>query len=285
MQIKRLLWAVLLALTAPVASFAGVAYVPSRPCNCNAAWMPAYPSWNPGCQQNWVKAQENAENSEPYNFQKQQGQEKQQKKRSINQDYDYYIAANITKNMWSWDNEYESNYTGVDLLFNNDHYSFESVWGGSVAVGTVFESGLRGDVELGVSKKFKDIDDFAGFTMHVPYVMANVYKDFESGFYLGAGLGVARPTVTIQGDLFDNIETEKNSISPKIGVSVGFATRVADNFFIDLRYRFSGLKGTDISSKFWWDQYNDGNYEQFYMQVKAGLIMENAVSAGIRFTF
>lgn len=262
---KTIACAMFLCGFAPITAFATMAYTPSRPCGCVCGDVSC-------CTQNDYSG-----NSQPYNFQRVQ-------KSQPNEVGDWYVAANFMMNLWSWENDYRSDYTGSDLLFSKDTYSFESVTGFSFAFGKKFESGLRGDIEFGMSSTFTDADDVAQFSMNIMHLTANIYHDFESGIYLGAGIGVAKPTVKIEGLLFGGNSGENSAISPKVGAALGYAKQVADNTFIDVRYRLSVMKGIDLSQPFMWDQYT-GEYEQHILQIEAGLILENSVSVGLRYSF
>lgn len=253
---KKIAYAMFLTGFVPVTAFGTMAYTPSRPCSCVS------------------------NNSMCYAVNSVSGQQKTQSEPGK-----WYVGANFAMNMLSWENDYKSDYAGSDLLFSKDTYSFESVTGFSGVLGKRFESGMRGDIEFGKTSTFTDEDDVAQFSMSIMYAMANLYYDFSSGFYLGAGVGIAKPTVKIEGSLFGGANGENSKISPKVGAALGYAARVADNVFIDIRYRLSGLKGTDLSQTFLWDQYNDGNYEQYVLQIESGLIFENTVSMGLRYSF
>ena len=251
---KTIAYAMFLGGFAPVAANAMMAYTPSRPCPCVTGATCATTVYQPV---------------------------QQKQKTELGK---WYVGANFVMNLWSWENDYRSDYTGSDLLFSKDTYSFESVTGFSGVVGKKFDSGVRGDIELGKSSTFTDADDVAQFSMDVMYAMANIYYDFGSGFYLGAGAGAAKITAKIEGLLFGGAVGENSAISPKIGASVGFAKQIADNMFIDFRYRLSAMKGTDLSQPFLWDQYT-GEYDSHVLQIESGLLIENALSAGLRYHF
>ena len=274
MSSKNLVFSMIFAGFVPVCANASMVYTPSRSCatvmGCDGGCYPyarqadVRPAalWNNNCQQN---IQQVAQNSAPA---------------------DWYVAAHAAMNFWSWENEYNSNYNGTALLFNKDEYSFESVFGGALAIGTRFASGVRGDIELGMSAEFSDSDDLAEYKLSIPYLMANAYWDFDSGLYLGGGLGVARPKITLSGALFDGGGADETFISPKVGLALGYATEIADNTFIDFRYRMSLMKGANISRSFQWEQVEEsGDFGQYVLQVENDLILENALSVGIRFGF
>ncbi len=279
MSLKKLCLFIMGAGFAPAVAFGSMAYVPTHPC-----------SYYPGCVQATQKQQAQNQQqmdysrnySRKYDFSKRttsfDGQQRQSVSNS-NTSKDMYVAANIMASFWSWTNEYKSDYTGDMLVFSKDEYSFENVFGGSVALGMYFTPKIRGDVELGITTEFSDKEDLAKYTMSAPYLSANVYYDFEHGFYVGGGLGLARPTTTIGGALFAGNTVEKSSITPKFSAMVGYSTNVADDIYVDLRYRLSGFNGTKMSQYFVYET------EQGNLQVEGSFIMENTVSAGIRYKF
>ena len=247
MYIKRFICAMFFACVAPITAFGVMAYTPSKPC----------------CYQ-----QCNEEYYEDTEY-----------------DNDWYVSFFVSGNMWSWDNSYKSDYAGVVSSFDSDKYSFKSVLGGAVALGTTFSPELRGEIELGMSSKFTDADELVEFSMSLPYAMLNLYRDFEGGFYLGAGVGLARNTVNLDGAFFDNKGSRKSLLSPKAGLSIGYTTSVSDGVYIDFRYRSSWVKGAEVSnSTFLWDQYV-GSYDEYSLEVKSSWVWENAVFAGLRFNF
>lgn len=248
----------------PGSAFASIAYTPTRPCACLSCCgqQAQYP-----VQQNYVQTN---------NFQR--------APQTVKQDKEWYLSANVAMNMWSWGTEYESDYSGTNISFDNDDYSFESMFGGTVAIGKQFESGMRADVEVGISAEFSDSDEIAKYSLSAPYVMANVYYDFDSGIFLGAGLGLAKPEVKLDGELFENKEYSKTDLSIKVGAAVGYSAHVADNAYIDFKYRLSGFRGPDLTNAFMWDQYV-GTDELYSLNVKTGIVIENALSVGVRFYF
>ncbi len=248
MSFRKIAFMAFFAGFAPIVADAMIAYTPSRPCGCYQ------------CSQPQVVEPKTVGGA--------------------------YIALNLGMNLLSWENEYKSDYYGSRLEFSKDSYSFESLLGGSVAIGTRFGSEFRGDIEFGMSAKFSDEDDIATYTMSVPYLMVNAYYDFESGFYLGGGIGIAKSKSTLEMRLPYGISNiEGSSVSPKVGIALGYAAQVSDNTWIDFRYRLSGMKGVDISGVFLWDEYDDGDNKEYTLQVEGDLMVENALSVGIRYHF
>ena len=115
--------------------------------------------------------------------------------------------------------------------------------------------------------------------------MVNVYHDFDSGFYLGAGLGLSRATAELSGSLFEGNGVRKSLLSPKLGAAAGYSLDISDGVYLDFKYRLSWVKGTAVSnSRFLWDEYRN-EYEEFFLEVNSSWVWENALMAGIRFNF
>lgn len=197
-----------------------------------------------------------------------------------------YVEGRFDLNRWSWKNDYNSDYTGTDLVFSQDVYSSENIMGGDVAIGFWITNEWRADAELGFGSKFEDKDEVAAYTLSMPYLMLNAYYDFKYGIYLGGGVGVARSTATIDGLLFNGSvsETEHSEYALKFGVGAGYNLRLAPNIYLDFRYRLSAVQAPEISRTFWWDQYT-GEYKEYVLRVKGGLLTENTFSVGLRFNF
>lgn len=285
----------------PGAAFASMAYVPSRPCGEVMANVPVYQNIPSGWGDNgWTYYRGY---DERYYFQKVQPQVVEEdveitdepepevsntEKRKSGftwQNMGLYVGLNGGTNLWSWENKYSSDYDGVNVGYAKEKYSFEPVWAASVAVGATFSENLRGDLELGMTNNFKDTDDLAEYKVRQSYVMLNAYRDFESGLYLGGGLGVAKVVARLGGEFFGDKTGEETITTFKVGLSAGFATPIADNVYVDLRYRLSGLKGAKISNNsFLWDQYA-GEYKIYSLKIKSDFMLENAFSVGVRVNF
>ena len=258
MYVRHILCSLFFACIAPVAAFGVMAYTPTFPCGCVT-----------GCDMSQCCNPQ----KQDYEFVQEEG------------DSDWYVSAFIADYMWSWENSYESDWYGVVSSYDKDKYSFKSVLGGAVAVGSSFDSGVRADIEIGLTSTFSDSDENFKVSMSLPYAMINLYRDFDGGFYIGAGLGIARATAELSGNLFENNGVRRSLLSPKFGGAIGYATSISDGVYIDFRYRLSGVKGTAVSnSRFLWDEYY-GEYEEFNLKVEGGWIMENAIMAGLRFNF
>jgi opacity protein-like surface antigen len=284
MLFRKIAFVLYLACFVPITAFGTMIYVPSNPCACDNRPCDDVVILSRDFRKSGVvQRAEQVEKPKPAEVRKANTFKNQDNE----PEYDVYLAGNLAMNIWNWKNDYNSDYTGTDLLFSQDEYSGENVFGGNVALGFYFSKNWRADVELGITKEFEDYDEAATYTLSMPYLMGNAYYDFNSGFYLGGGLGIVRSKISIDGLLFQNSTSgaEYTDNLLKVGVTAGYAFRVGDNMHIDLRYRLSGIQGPEVSRTFWWDQYNDGNYREFILKITSGLVLENAFSVGLRVSF
>lgn len=303
-MIKNIAYAVFFAGLLPSVAFGSVAYTPSRPCNvvnncfgpaCQSAQYGYVPeivnndtdyAENRDFQQDYVEPEEYY--AEVRDFQQDNGQKDEGPSEPwFSFGDDWYIGANVMMNMWSWKNKYDSNYAGVDIAFESDIYSFERVLGGSLAVGNIFDGGWRAELEIGMTSEFKDDSEYATYTMAVPYLVANVYHDFDVGLYIGAGLGVARPETKL--DLMLPTELAKfaeQSWSPKASIMFGYMWSFNDRFGVDFKYRLSGFKGNKMFGTFLWNQDTSNPVLEAYdLHIDNDFVVENTFSAGVRYKF
>lgn len=289
----------------PSLAFGSVAYTPSRPCNVvNNCFGPACQSaqygYVPEIVNNDTDYVENRDFQQDYQDYV-EPEEYYAEVRDFQQDNvkkdeessepwfsfgdDWYIGANVMMNMWSWKNEYDSNYSGVDIAFDADVYSFERVLGGSLAVGNIFDGGWRAELEVGMTSEFKDESEFATYTMAAPYLVANVYHDFDVGLYIGAGAGVVRPETKLDLRLPTELaKFAEQSWSPKASVMFGYILKFNYNFGLDFKYRYSMFKGNKMSGAFLWDQ-EHGFIEKYGLDINSELVEEHTFSAGVRYKF
>ena len=176
----------------------------------------------------------------------------------------------------NWKNKYSSDIP-ADLSEDHDDYSFETLFAGDLAFGKRFNYFWRGEVEAGYITKFTDEDLGYKFTLSTPYVMANGYYDFSNNVYVGAGVGIAFPTTTLDSvDFTDDGHRSKTGFSPILGLMAGYTHKLDDNLVLDLRYRIAGFYGTTQEREL------DTTH---YFKNKIGLILDNSISLGIRYEF
>ena len=193
----------------------------------------------------------------------------------------WYITGRAELSFLNFKNEYSvDDDWGADESYSDDKYSFEPVFGGSLAAGKKIDYFWRGEVEGGFLGHFSDEDEAAEFTLSIPYLMANGYYDFTNGLYVGGGLGLAMPMYKISGDIFNGYDKKKTTVAPMIGVAVGYTHKLDDNLVLDLRYRLSGMTGAELKLGF--QDLDDG---QHWFKSKTGVILDNSVSLGLRYEF
>lgn len=191
----------------------------------------------------------------------------------------WYATVRAELSFLNWTNKYSSDDPVVDEMMNKDEYSFEPVFGGSLAFGHRINYFWRAEVEAGFIGYFKDSGDGASFEMSIPYAMLNGYYDFNNGLYLGAGVGLALPMTTIDIYLptFDMAgNSDHTGFGVMGGLMAGWSHKLDDNIVLDLRYRLAGITGT----KHKLDMSNG-----YYVQSKANFILDNSISVGLRYEF
>lgn len=195
----------------------------------------------------------------------------------------WYVAGRAEFSFLNFKNKYSVGMadTNVNDDFDDDKYSFESVFGGSVAAGKKINYFWRAEVEAGYLGYFEDEDIAAKFSISMPYLMLNGYYDFTNGLYVGAGVGAAVAQYKMSSpDYFLGFDKEKTAFSPMAGLMLGWAHKLDDNLVVDLRYRLAGMTGTELKTNV---ERVDSQIDSF--KVKTGMILDNSVSLGIRYEF
>ena len=187
----------------------------------------------------------------------------------------WYVGGHVALNLMNWENEYS---TSDPLVPNagSDKFSFETVFGGDLFVGKTIKYFWRAEVEAGLLGQFEDKDNLFSFQMTIPYLMANGYYDFTNGLYVGAGLGIAMPTTELDGTVFVGGDRKEQTLSPMMGIMLGYAHELDYNLTLDVRYRLAGLMGTDH------ERIDTAGYA---FKNEIGLILDNSISVGIRYNF
>ncbi len=199
----------------------------------------------------------------------------------------FYIGARADMNFMNWKNEYTFHVNGVgNYGVPSDKYSFEPVFGGSIAGGYTFNYFWRAELELGYMGKFEDSGQGADFALSVPYMMANLYYDFVNDFYVGGGLGLALPKTDLSHENIIGGDFSEKSVSPMLGLMVGYTYQVDDNLKLDLRYRLAGLWGPTHEGGVEYDTNDDGVADASgKLETDIGLILDNSFSVGVRYEF
>ena len=195
----------------------------------------------------------------------------------------WYASLRAELALLNWKNKYSVEGASI----GDDKYSFEPKFAADFAFGKRFEYFWRAEVEAGYITKFTDEDEGYKFALSVPYVMANGYYDFSNGLYLGAGVGIALPTTTLDAERYtDDGNRSKTAVSPMLGLMAGFTHKLDDNIVLDLRYRIAGFYGTEQERQ--WvagAKIGDTDVGGLHFKNKVGMILDNSISVGIRYEF
>ena len=194
----------------------------------------------------------------------------------------YYIGAHGDLSFMNWKNEYTGE-TNDGVIRGSEDFNFKSVLGVDFLIGYMIAPTARVDLELGYIGKFSEteieynenyIPEKSTFDFSTYYLLANYYYNFKYGLYVGAGLGGAISNVSL-----DHTHVQKQtetSISPMGVLTFGWLSKLDDKIDFDLRYRLSFFDGGDVTL----DMTN--GYE---VKTELGLVINNTVSAGIRYKF
>ena len=193
----------------------------------------------------------------------------------------WYATARAGISFLNWTNKYS--FTDPAQSKQEEDFSFEPVFDGSISVGRHFSYFWRGELELGYMGQYSDSGDGLDFDLSAPYLMANGYYDFTNGLYLGAGLGLAMPITHIDGASAYFVVTggdrDKTSVSPMAGIMAGWTTKLDDNLVLDVRYRLAGFGGSKQKINY------VNSDDSFTAENKIGLILDNSISVGLRYEF
>ncbi len=193
----------------------------------------------------------------------------------------WYIGGRAELSLLNWENKYStSSNFAPDTAYASDKYSAEPVFGGSLFGGYTFNYFWRAELEAGYMGYFEDKDSSAEFSLSIPYVSANVYYDFVNDMYVGAGVGVAVPTTTIDSTMFDGHQRKESAAAAMGSLMVGYSYELDDSLVLDLRYRFAMMTGVDQELDF--ETYG-GELHHFKNDID--LILDNSFSIGLRYEF
>lgn len=187
----------------------------------------------------------------------------------------WYIGGRLGLSMLNFTVD-QSSSEGVSL---SDSFSFEPVFGGNVFVGHSFKENYRGEIEAGLVGRFSDPDSGTDFKLTVPYIMANGYYDFDNGWYVGAGLGIAMPATELDGVHLYGGDAKESSISPMFGLMGGWTYKLDSDLLLDLRYRLGGFIGHEHTRT---ERIVGTEYD---ITVDTGFVLENSFSVGLRYEF
>ncbi len=192
----------------------------------------------------------------------------------------WYVGGRAELSLLNWTNKYDTDWPGAVGAFEEDKYSFEPVFGGSLFAGKRFAYFWRAELEAGYLGYFEDKDNIAEFSLSIPYMTANIYYDFINNLYVGAGVGVALPMTTLDGSFFKYEKRQDIAVAPMVALMLGYSYELDDNLVLDLRYRLSGMTG--ITHRVDMEEYS-GTVR--YFENKIDFILDNSFSIGLRYEF
>lgn len=163
-----------------------------------------------------------------------------------------------------------------------EEYSLETLFGGSLFAGKTFNYFWRAELEAGLIGQLEDKGDDLDFKMTVPYVMANGYYDFTNGLYVGAGLGIALPKTEFDTIYLDSGDRKEQTVSPMVGIMLGYAHELDYNLTLDIRYRLAAFQGVEHNLDASAAGVANGLVS---FKNEIDLILDNSLSIGIRYNF
>lgn len=202
-------------------------------------------------------------------------------------DGNWYVGGRVALHMLSWKNHYKGAPSSYNFDNGEDHdsYVFEPVFGGNIFAGYRFTPNWRGDVEFGYLTQFSDSDNGFTFKFSTPYITANAYYDFESGFYLGAGVGMAFPRATMDWEYFQKGSASETKLSFTGALMAGYSYNLSDSVALDFRYRLAGFTGPKWTRNVLPGIKDANNVELESLETRVGFTLDNSLSLGLRYEF
>lgn len=194
----------------------------------------------------------------------------------------YYMGLHADLSFLNWKNKYTGQ-NSEGIIRGSDDFNFKSVIGLDIFAGYKFNNDMRADIEFGYMGKYTEteternehfVTEKTRFDISSYYLMANGYYDFRYGLYAGAGLGIAFVDVSLDHSAVQK-KTE-TTVSPMGALMFGWAYKLDDKINLDLRYRFALFDGGDVNLDM------TGGY---YVKTDLGYVLDNTLSAGIRYNF
>ncbi len=198
----------------------------------------------------------------------------------------WYVGGRADINLMNWKNKYTFNEDGTGALLKfSDKYSAEPMFGGSLFAGYTFNYFWRAELELGYLGKFKDSDQGTDFSLSIPYAMANVYYDFVSDIYVGAGVGIALPRTELDFANTTGGDFRETNVSPMVGLMIGYTYELDYNLALDIRYRLAGLYGSSHTRDIELIDIESGVISNGSFETDIDLILDNSFSIGLKYEF
>ena len=184
----------------------------------------------------------------------------------------WYMGLRGDLSFLTWKNKYSGTETG------SERFTFKPVVGLDLAVGYRFSEKWRVDGELGYIGEFSDTEtetiygfpvEKTEFSLQTYYLNANAYYDIAYGLYAGLGAGFAIVDLAADNSAVTNASATNLSL---MGAAMfGWSYVLDEKVDFDVRYRLSVYDGGDL---------NIGG-----VNVDTGIIVNNTISAGVRYHF
>jgi hypothetical protein len=197
----------------------------------------------------------------------------------------WYVGGSFFYNLALFENRYST-----DGVFNaSDPYAVDKFTAGQFglhgAVGRKIADNWRLEGEVGWFGTYSEQSAGVEFKISAPYLTANAIYDFDmndwGGFYIGAGLGLAMPMTEFHGSaIFLGDSGAHRAVSLMGGVMLGVSLPIAEQFYLDIRYRLSAYDAGENTR-----QWQDTNNVVHDFTSETGLVLNNTLSAGIRYEF
>ena len=184
----------------------------------------------------------------------------------------YYMGLRGDLSFLSWENKYSGVKSG------NENFSFKPVLGLDVSAGYRFDEDWRVDGEFGYMGKFSETEtekylgfplEKTEFSLETYYIDANAYYDIANGFYAGLGAGLAIVNLEAKSNVV--ADASVTNVSPMGAAMLGWVYSLDEKIDLDIRYRLALFSG--------------GKLTIGGVGVDTGLVMNNSLSAGIRYHF
>ncbi|MDR1207618.1 MAG: outer membrane beta-barrel protein [Rickettsiales bacterium] len=198
---------------------------------------------------------------------------------------DWYFGGKFAANFASFD---ETRYVDGEYTGNGDDkqtHSGAMQLGGSIFAGNKISDNWRIEAEVGYTGKYSDFGKGVEFSLATPYAEFNVnYNTAEEKWgwlYIGGGVGAAFAHTTITGDdVFLAGGENGTRVSPLFAAMLGYRAHIADNWFVDVGYKFMTFQGSDHTR-----QFIDGSAVVHDFTDKIDWVMNHAITLGLAWEF
>jgi opacity protein-like surface antigen len=203
----------------------------------------------------------------------------------------WYVGAKYVNNFAFFEEKRltDGHYTGTG--FDKQSHSGAMQMGGSIFAGNKITDDWRLELELGYTGKYSDFGSGVELSLSAPYAHLNVnYNTPEEKWgwlYIGGGLGAAFAMTEITGDsVFLNGGENKTKVSPLFALMLGYRAHIANNWFVDVGYKFMAYQGPDHTRQFICGGTACGGVGTIHdFTDEIGWVMNHAITLGLAWEF